>query len=138
MVRSSDNSVRRKQGEILFQSEYGGYPKFALYGFLPFLLLIAAGLMVYAIGFDGEMEIKGMKIPPTMVAYGICPLIFLLCAIVVGTEIYRRYHPQQIVITERLLVLPKGRYTNEVVSIHWKHLERNSLSGVLWCSMSTI
>lgn len=129
MVDSSDDSMQYKQGEILFQSEYGGYPKFALYGFLPFLLLIATGLLVYAIGFDGGMEIRGMKIPPTVVAYGICPVIFLLCAIVVGSEIYRRYHPQRIVITERSLVLPKGRFTNDVVSIHWKHLRAKLTIG---------
>ncbi len=122
MDRSSDDSMQHKHGEILFQSEYGGYPKYALYGFLPFLLLVAGGLLVYAIGFNGGVNIKGMKVSPTGVAYGICPVIFLLCAIAVGSEIYRRYHPQQIVITERGLVLPKGRITNEVIHIRWNDL----------------
>lgn len=129
MVRSSDDSMHQKQSEILYQSEYGGYPKFALYGFLPFLLLIAAGLLVYAIGFDGGMNIKGMEIPPSVVAFGICPVIFLLCAIVIGTEIYRRFHPQQIVITDRALILPKGRFTNEVIQIRWKHLRAKLTIG---------
>ncbi len=129
MVRSSDDPMQLKQDEILFQSEYGGYPKFAMYGFLPFLLLIAGGLLVYANGFDGGMNIKGMEIPPSVVAFGICPIIFLLCAIVVGTEIYRRYRPQQIVITETALILPKGRFTNDVVHIHWKHLRAKLTIG---------
>lgn len=107
MGHSSGDSPQYEQGEILFQSEYGGIPKFALYTFLPFLMLLAAGLLVYAISFNGGIAIKGIKVSPAGVAYGICPTIFLLCAIVVGSEIYRRFHPQRIVITEDGLIFRK-------------------------------
>ncbi|MDA1231782.1 MAG: hypothetical protein O2856_13490 [Planctomycetota bacterium] len=122
MSHSSDDPTQHKQVEILFRSEFGGYPKYALYGFLPLLLLVAGGLMIYAIGFNGGMNIKGLKVSPAVVAYGICPVIFLMCVVVIGSEIYRRFHPQRIVITERGLVLPKGRFTNEVIHIRWNDL----------------
>lgn len=117
------------EDEILFQSAYGGYPKYALYSFLPFLLLIAGGLLVRAIWFKGGIDIRGFRISPSVVAYGICPVILLLCPIVIGSEIYRRLHPQRIVITEDSLFLPKGRFTNDVVRIPWKDLRASMLLG---------
>ena len=129
MNHSSDDSPQNEQGEILFQSDYGGYPKYALYTLLPFLLLLAGGLLVYAIGFNGGIAIRGIKVSPAVVAYGICPVIFLLCAIVVGSEIYRRFHPQRIVITEDGLILPKGRFTNDEIHIRWNDLTATMTIG---------
>ncbi|MDB4793201.1 hypothetical protein OAG75_01015 [bacterium] len=75
------------------------------------------------------MEIRGIKNPSSVVAYGIDPVIFLLCAIVVGSESYCRYHPQRIVITERALIVARGRFIIKLVSIHWKHLRAKLTLG---------
>ena len=36
-----DDSPANENRDVLFQSAYGGIPKFVLYGFLPFLCLVA-------------------------------------------------------------------------------------------------
>ena len=75
----SNDSTRKKNRDVLFESAYGGMPKVALYGFLPFLILLSVALFVSAVWFGNGIAIKGFKLSPETVAYWVCPAILLLC-----------------------------------------------------------
>ena len=122
---SPANEIR----DVLFQSAYGGLPKFVLYGFIPFLGLVSGVLFVRAVWFGGGIAIKGFQLSPETVAYWVCPGIFLLCACLLVLAIYRRMHPQSIVITKDELLLPKGRFTAEITRIRWNDLKATIWSG---------
>ena len=121
------DSTPKENRDVLFQSAYGDIPKFALYGLIPFLFLVAAALFVHAVWFGGGIAVKGFQLSPATVAYWICPAIWFLCALVLVLGIYRHNHPQCIVITADELLLPKGRFTAEVIHIRW-----NDLKATLW------
>ncbi|MFM9960220.1 MAG: hypothetical protein ACKV2Q_03230 [Planctomycetaceae bacterium] len=113
--------------DVLFQSAYGDIPKVVLYGMIPFLFFVAVALFVHAVWFGGEIAIKGFKLSPEAVTHWICPAIWFLCALVLVMGVYRQLHPQSVVITENELLLPKGRFTSEVIRIRW-----NDLKATLW------
>ncbi len=115
--------------DVLFQSAYGDIPKVVLYGMIPFLFLVAGALFVYAVWFGGGIAIKGFKLSPETVAHWICPAIWFLCALVLVLGVYRQLHPQNVVITEDELSLPKGRFTAEVNHIRWNDLKATIWSG---------
>lgn len=121
------NATPDENRDVLFQSAYGGIPKVVLYGMIPFLFLVAVALFVHAVWFGGEIAIKGFKLSPETVTHWICPAIWFLCALVLVLGVYRQLHPQYIVITEDELLLPKGRFTAEVIRIRW-----NDLKATLW------
>ena len=93
--------------EVLFQSSYGDVPKLVLYRCAPFLLL-ASGVIWFKYGI--------------IMRSVVCPGIWLLCGLLLAMHIYRRFHPQRIVITTYGLLLPKGRFTTEKVHIRWDDL----------------
>ncbi len=126
--RPNDSHPSKKR-EVLFQSEYGGIPKFVLYGFIPFLFLVAGVLLVRAVGFNAGIIIKGFKLSPETVTFVVCPVIMLPCILIMILGIYRRSHPQQIVITDNGLFLPKGRFTAEIIRIRWHDLTATIWSG---------
>ncbi len=99
--------------EVLFQSPYGEVPKSILYRVVPFLLL-ASGVIWFT-------SAKGAAL--------ICPGIWLLCGLHLAMHIYRRLHPQRIVITTDGLLLPKGRFTAEEVRIRWDDLTATLFAG---------
>ncbi len=121
------NSTPDKNRDVLFQSAYGDIPKVVLYGMIPFLFLVSGGLFIYAVWFGGGVAIKGFKLSPETVAHWICPTIWFLCALVLVLGVYRQLHPQSVVLTEDELLLPKGRFTADIVRIRW-----NDLKATLW------
>ena len=123
------DSPANENRDVLFQSAYGGIPKFALYGFMPFLILVAGALFVSAVWFGNGIAIKGFKLSPETVAYWICPAILLMCVGILVLEVYRRIHPQRIAITKDELLLPKGRFTAEIIRIRWNDLKATIWSG---------
>ncbi len=129
MTDPTDDSPGDENCEVLFQSAYGGFPKFAMYGLLPFLILSSAVLFVRVVWFGDRITIKGFKLSPDIVAYWICPAIFLLCALIIYLAVYRHFHPQRIVVTEDELLLPKGRFTAEINRIRWHDLTASIWSG---------
>ena len=124
-----DDSTANENCDVLFQSAYGGIPKFALYGFLPFLILVSGVLFVSGVWFGNEIAIKGFQLSPETVADWVCPAILLMCVGLLVLEVYRRIHPQRIAITKDELLLPKGRFTAEIIRIHWNDLEATLWSG---------
>lgn len=127
----TNDSRPSKKCDVLFQSEYGGIPKYVLYGFIPFLLIGAGILLVRAVGFNAGILIKGFKISPELVTFVVCPVIMLPCILIMVLGIYRRSHPQQIVVTDNGLILPKGRFTAEVIRIRWHDLTATIWSGTI-------
>ena len=123
------HSTGKENRDVLFQSAYGGIPKFVLYGFMPFVTLVSAALFVSAVWFGNGIAIKGFKLSPATVAYWVCPAIMLLCAGLLALEIYRRMHPQSIALTKDELLLPKGRFSAEIIRIRWNDLEATLWSG---------
>lgn len=118
-----DDSPRDDNRDVLFQLPYGGMPRFFLYGIIPFFVLAAGVLFVNAVWFKGGILIKGFKLSPETVVSVFCPTMLLMCAVVIGLEVYRRFHPQCIAITEDGLLLPKGRFTAEIIDIRWIDLK---------------
>ena len=98
--------------KVLFQSSYGDVSKLLLYRGVPILLLASGVLFV-----DGRMMIPF--------------LMWLLCGFLLANHIYRRFHPQRIVITPDGLLLPKGRFTTEEVHIPWEDLTATLFSSSL-------
>ncbi len=123
------DSTPDKNCDVLFQSVYGSIPKVVLYGMIPFLFLGSGALFVHAVWFGGGIAIKGFKLSPEAAAHWVCPAIWLLCALVLVLGIYRHIHPQCIVLTEDELLLPKGRFTAEIVRIRWHDLKATIWSG---------
>ena len=126
--RPADSTTDENRG-VLFQSAYGGIPKVVLYGMIPFLFLVAGALFVHAVWFGDGIAIKGFKLSPETLAHWVCPAIWFLCALVLVLGSYRHIHPQSIVITADEVLLPKGRFTAEIVSIRWQDLKASIWSG---------
>ena len=124
-----DDSPSDENRDVLFQSAYGGMPRFFLYGIIPFFVLAAGVLFVNAVWFKGEILIKGFKLSPETVVSVVCPAMLLMCAVVLVLEVYRRFHPQRIVITEDGSLLPKGRFTAAIIDIRWNDLKATIWSG---------
>jgi hypothetical protein len=53
-------------------------------------------------------------------------------------HIYRRFHPQRIIITTYGLLLPKGRFTNEEVHIRWDDLTATLFTSSLICEVTCV
>ena len=123
-----DDSPSDENRDVLFQSAYGGMPRFFLYGIIPFFVLAAGVLFVNAVWFKGEILIKGFKLSPETVVSVVCPAMLLMCAVVLVLEVYRRFHPQRIVITEDGSLLPKGRFTAAIIDIRWNDLKATIVS----------
>ncbi len=124
-----NGSPTNENRDVLFQSAYGGIPKFVLYGMIPFLMIGTGVLFVHAVWFGGGIAIKRFKLSPETVANWVCPAIWLLCAFLMAHGIYRRIHHQSIVITKDELLLPKGRFTAEIIHIRWNDLKATIWSG---------
>ena len=123
-----ENSLRDDNRDVLFQRAYGGMPRFFLYGIVPFFVLAAGVLFVNAVWFKRGIIVKGFKLSPETVVSVFCPVMLLMCAAVLGLEIYRRFHPQRIVITDDGLLLPKGRFNDEIIDIRWNDLKATMTS----------
>ncbi|MBC7817670.1 MAG: hypothetical protein IAG10_12320 [Planctomycetaceae bacterium] len=123
-----DDSHPNENRDVLFQLAYGGMPRFFLYGIVPFFVLAAVFFFVNADFFKGGFAIKGVQLSPERVAFVVCPAMLLMCAVVLVLEVYRRFHPQRIVITEDGLFLPKGRFTDEIIDIRWNDLKATIVS----------
>ena len=124
----SNDSTQKKNRDVLFQSAYGGIPKFVLYRVIPFMLLATVFLFAIADSFKGRFALKGVQLSPERVRFVLCPAILLMCAVIIGLEVYRRFHPQRIVITEDGSLLPKGRFTAEIIDIRWNDLKATIVS----------
>jgi hypothetical protein len=107
---------------ILFSSNYGGFPGFIWFAVIPFLLVFSAALFVDAVRFDGRFLLTSVRISPDLAAFVICPCIWVLCGLIVSLEIYRRLHPQFILVSTCGVQLPKGRFTAEKIDIAWDDL----------------
>lgn len=129
MGNSPVDSTPSDNRDVLFQSAYGCIPKVALYGLIPFLALVSGFFFVRAVWFGEGLAIRGIKLSPETVAYWICPGIWLLCGFLLLLDIYRRFHPQCIVITQDELLLPKGRFTNDIIQICWNDLNATIFAG---------
>ena len=125
----SNDSTQKKNRDVLFQSAYGGIPKFVLYRVIPFMLLATVFLFAIADSFKGRFALKGVQLSPERVRFVLCPAILLMCAVIIGLEVYRRLHPQSIAITKDELLLPKGRFNSDIIRIRWNDLEATLWSG---------
>lgn len=123
------DSTLSEDRDVLFQSAYGCIPKVVLYGLIPFLLVVSGVFFVRAVWFGEGMAIRGIRLSPETVAYWICPAIWLLCAFLHLLDIYRHIHPQCIVVTEDEVLLPKGRFTSEIIQIRWNDLSATIFAG---------
>ena len=63
--------------------------------------------------WDEGILFNRTKVSPTIVAYVICPFVACLFLVGVGLEIYHRIHPRQVIVTNRRLILPKHRFTEQ-------------------------
>ena len=61
MANRPADAAPKESRDVLFQSAYGGLPKFALYGFLPFLMLVAGALFVSAVWFGNGIDIQRIQ-----------------------------------------------------------------------------
>lgn len=109
--------------DVLFESAYGTFPRFFWYGVIPFLLMVSGTLFARAVWFGQGIAVRSVKLSPQVVAWVVCPGMWLLCATIIGLAIYRRLHPQRVILTTSGLQLPKGRFTDETVFIPWDRLE---------------
>ena len=109
--------------EVLFQSSYGDFPWMIPYLAVPFLIIVSGILFVCAVWFPNGMIMRGINFTPWFAKVIICPGIWLLCGLISVLSIYRRLHPQRVVLTPDGMLLPRGRFTSREVFIQWDNLE---------------
>ncbi len=86
----SAGSPASENRDVLFQSAYGGIPKFVLFGMIPFLMIGAALLFVNADLFQGRFALKGIQLTPERVRFVLCPATWLLCVFIMSRRIQSR------------------------------------------------
>lgn len=107
---------------ILFSSAYGGFPRFIWFAVLPFLLLASVALFVDGLWLAGRFFVDFIPAPPSVVTFVVCPLLWTLCGLIGGLEIYRLRNPQFILVSTWGVRLPKGRFTADNLAIAWDDL----------------
>lgn len=110
------------QPQILFSSTYGGFPRFIWFALIPLMLLASAVLFVNAVWFPDGVLFDTAPVSPSIAAYVICPLIWILCALFAALEVYRLRNPQFVLVSTWGVRLPKGRFTSENIAIAWDDL----------------
>jgi hypothetical protein len=111
-----------KAPEVLFRSGYGGFPKFLWYFGLPAWIGLTLVFFVFADDLARGFPVRGVRVSPAVIRGVLCPVMGGMCAMIVGLGIYRRQNPQEIVVTSEGVVLPRGRWTRETISIPWRSL----------------
>jgi hypothetical protein len=109
--------------QVVFSSAYGQIPRSFSYLVMPFLLCAAGVLFVRAVWFGEGVPLGGQRLPPEWVAYGICPLLVILCGMLAALMIYRRWRPLTIEVSNRGVRLPQSPLSRETRFIEWEHLE---------------
>jgi len=109
--------------DILFQSAYGGVPKFVLLGAVPFLMFATGAVFSRAVWFNAGIDFRGIELSPAAVIYGVCPVLVVLCALLPGAEIYHRLRPHRVLLTTRGVTVPKRRFSAQEVHIPWSDLK---------------
>jgi hypothetical protein len=115
--------------KVLYESAYGLLPRFLWYFAIPFLLVVSGILFVRAVWFGQGLLVRTVRLSADVVAWAVCPGMWLLCTAVVGLEIYRRYHPLRVLVTTAGLHLPKGRFTADTLFIPWDELDASLYAG---------
>lgn len=123
MRNAARKSATPDPPELIFSTTYRNLPLFFWYAFVPFLLLVSAVFFVQAAWFGEAIPLKDIKVPPNVIMFVVCPLIWLGCCVLVAVEVYCRRNPQFITVTTWGVRLPKGRFTSKIVSIAWEDLE---------------
>lgn len=111
------NAGAAGEPRILFSSTYGGFPRLIWYFVVPFQLIVSAAFFIDAALFDGRFLLQNMRMPSSLVVFAICPVIWLLCELIVALEVYRHFNSQFILISNWGRRLPKVRFTSENISI---------------------
>lgn len=120
----NDADVRSVSGEqVILSSKYGGLPRSFWYFVIPFLVLVSTVFFIRAVWFGEGILVRNVRVPPDVITFAICPLIWGLCGLLVALEVYRFRNPQRILVTTWGVKLPKGRFTSETVCIAWEDLE---------------
>jgi len=108
---------------VVFSSSYGVFPRFFWCAVFPVLLFGSAVLFVRAVWFNEGIPLASIRVPPSVVAVVVCPMMWILCGLLIGLQIYRHRNPQFILVTSRGVTLPKGSFTAETISIAWDDLQ---------------
>lgn len=123
MNEADDKSVDDDEQSVIFSSTYGGLPRFFWYFVIPFLLLVSAVFFIRAMWFGEGFLLRSIRVPPGVIAFAICPVLWGLCVLLVAIEIYHHRNPQFILVTNWGVKLPKARFTAETISIAWDDLQ---------------
>jgi hypothetical protein len=119
------NAINGAAGAVIFQSTYGRFrPRFLWLFPLPALV----GLVGVPVGifYNEGWEMNRHPVEPwaATLMIEICAVGMLLTvASVVISEVLRRKSPQRIVVTESSLIVPKGRMSNDELTLPFSEIK---------------